>query len=282
KDNFADPRTGIKRIIPDYTSYSLGAYGIGHYRISSHWLAEAGIRYDFTHLDAMKYYTKNQWQKKGYDLLFSDWIVGEYGSKYLVNPVKDYHNISATIGVKYRLDNAYVFRLNYALSNRAPNPSELFSDGLHHSAASLEIGDLSLQSEQSNKLALSFKKQEGDFTFTVAPYVNDITNFINSRPTGVQETIRGAFLRYNYQQVDAGLLGLDLDLSYRFNSHFSYRGSLSMVDGQETASNRPLIGIPATNTRHELSYTIPNWHQFRLSLTGQAVFTKQQYPNDNF
>ncbi len=282
KDNFADPRTGVQRIIPDYHSHSFGAFATGFYEINRNWLIEAGLRYDYSHIDAKKYYNKVRWHAAGYDEDFADIVMGEYGSQYLTHPIFSYDNISATAGVKYTLSTNYLLRLNYALSNRAPNPSELFSDGLHHSAASIELGDLRLDSEHSGKLSLSFEKQAGDFTFIIAPYLNRIDNFINMEPRGVQKTVRGAFLKYKYQQNDARLIGMDVDVNYKFNKHFSYHGNFSTVDGREIDSDRPLIAIPPTNTSHTLTYKNPDWHQLTVSLHGNAVFTKQHYPNDNF
>lgn len=282
KDNFANPETGVQRIIPDYISYAVGAFAIGHYSFTSNWLVEAGLRYDYSHIDAKKYYNKTQWSKQGYDADFSDIIKGDYGSQYLVNPVFKYQNISATAGFKYSFKEAYNLRFNYAMSNRAPNPSELFSDGLHHSSASLELGQLRLDSEKSHKIALSFEKEQGDFSFTVSPYLNYISNYITTTPTGLEETVRGVFLRYEYQQKDAHLLGLDADASYQFNKNFSYFGKLSMVDGKETRSKRALLDIPATNLSQNITYTHDKWHNLTMRLKGDANFTKKHYPNDNF
>src|SRR5699024_4599628 len=43
KNNFANPATGVQRLIPDYKRYTLGAYTLGHYQFNSNWLVEAGI-----------------------------------------------------------------------------------------------------------------------------------------------------------------------------------------------------------------------------------------------
>src|SRR5699024_4665258 len=133
----------------------------GHYTINDHWLAEAGLRYDYSHIDAHKYYNKTRWHNKGYDNDFSNLIIGDIGSQYLTHPVFHYGNLSATAGMRYSLNADYDLRLNYAMSNRAPNPSELFSDGLHHSSASLEIGELRLDSEHSHKVSFAFEKKHG-------------------------------------------------------------------------------------------------------------------------
>lgn len=282
KKNSANPNTGVQRIIPDYKSFAIGAYATGHYIFNPSWLVEAGLRYDYFHIDAKKYYNKVRWNERDYDRDYANLIIGDYGSQYLTRPIFHYNNFSATTGVKYSINSMLNLRLNYALSNRAPNPSELFSDGLHHSAASLELGDLRLNSEHSNKVSISFEKKKGNFLFTVAPYINFIRDYINTEPHGLEETVRGTFLKYTYRQNDARLLGLDLDANYKFTDNFSYQGKFSMVDGRETGSHRPLIDIPATNMSHAITYQNHKWNQLTLTLRGEAVFTKKNYPNDNF
>jgi len=282
KDNFANPDTGVQRIIPDYIGYGFGAFATGFYELNSNWLVEAGLRYDYSHIDAKKYYNKTRWYNQGYDQDFSDLIIGDYGSQYLVNPKFDYNNISATAGVKYDFDSNYELRLNYAMSNRAPNPSELFSDGLHHSAASLEIGQLRLKSENSHKISLCLDKSKGRFNFSISPYLNYINKFINSEVNGLEETVRGVFLRYEYQQMDSRLIGVDVDADYTFNENFSYFGKFSMVDGRETRSGRAIVDIPATNMSHNLTYHNHEWHDLHLGLRGDFHFTKKRYPDDNF
>src|SRR5699024_10834172 len=94
KLNFADPETGVQRIIPNYKSYAFGALATGHYTIDDHWLAEAGLRYDYSHIDAHNYYNKTRWDNKGYDNDFSNLIIGDIGSQYLTHPVFHYGNLS--------------------------------------------------------------------------------------------------------------------------------------------------------------------------------------------
>lgn len=283
KLNYADPSTGVQRIIPNYKQYAFGAFATGNYTFNRHWLAEAGARYDYSHIDAHKWYDKTRWDQQNYDDEFKNLITGEHGSQYLTHPVFHYNNISATAGIKYSFYPDMDVRLNYAMSNRAPNPSESFSDGLHHSSASLELGELRLDSEHSHKVSLAFEKDKGDFTFTLSPYFNYIDNYINSEPDGLEETVRGSFLRYQYQQVNARLLGLDVDLDYQFNKNFAYQGKFSTVDGRETGnSHRALIDIPATNMSHAISYQNQSWHQLAFTLRGEATFRKKHYPDDNF
>lgn len=283
KANFANPETGVQRIIPDYKSLAFGTFLTGNYTFNPSWLVEAGIRYDYSRINAKKYYNKTRWHNQKYDQYFSELLIeGDYGSQYLTNPDFEYNNISATAGVKYNFFTNYELRLNYAMSNRAPNSSELFSEGLHHSAASLELGELRLGSEHAHKISLGLEKKKGDFTFTLAPYINYIDNYINKEPKGLEETVRGVFLRYEYQQNDVRLLGLDLDANYRISDHFNYRGKFSTVDGRETGSERALFDIPATQLSQAFSYQNYSWHNLNLTVRGKANLKKQNYPDDNF
>ncbi|MBQ0741173.1 TonB-dependent receptor, partial [Aquimarina celericrescens] len=67
-------------------------------------------------------------------------------------PNFDYHNVSGTIGATHTFANDWQLITNLCSASRAPNPSELFSDGLHHSLARIELGELQIDSEQSFKI----------------------------------------------------------------------------------------------------------------------------------
>ena len=129
QNNFANPDTGVRRLIPDYDKYDFGVYGITEWVINDDLTLDAGLRYDFNRIDAKKFYQTSRWNERGYNADFSDIIIDDLGTQLLTNPVFDYHNISASIGAKYHLNDDSYLLVNYGLSSRPPNPSELFSDG---------------------------------------------------------------------------------------------------------------------------------------------------------
>lgn len=280
--NFPDPATGVRRLIPDYKKYALGGFVVGNVNLSDQLLLESGLRYDYTHVDAQKYYLKARWEQKGYDEDFSNIIVSEASSQYLTNPVFDYGNFSFTSGLKYSFGTGYQVRFNYGMANRPPNPAELFSDGLHHSSAVIELGDLRLDSERSHKFSLDFQKQLGRFNYAVNLFYNPIQDFIYIQPTGVESTIRGAFPVYEFRQANALLLGTDLDASYRFSPSFRYNGRFSYVKGTNRETDEPLVDIPSANTYNAITYTNTDWHQFEATLRTDWVFEQHEYPNNNF
>ena len=60
--------------------------------------------------------------------------------------------------LKKILKNGLSTTINLSYSTRSPNASELFSDGLHHSLATIELGDLRMKQEKGLKLLLSLEK----------------------------------------------------------------------------------------------------------------------------
>ncbi|WP_373518954.1 TonB-dependent receptor domain-containing protein, partial [Pricia sp.] len=278
QNNFANPDTGVRRLVPDYDKYDVGAFATGEYTVSNTLLLDAGLRYDFNYIDAKKFYRTSRWEERGYDVEFPDLVIENLGTQLLTNPKFEYHNFSATAGLQYDLDTETELRFNYALSQRAPNPSEIFSDGLHHSAARIELGDLRIKSETSQKLSLSIQKEGDTWGYTFAPYANFIKDFIVLEPTGVEFNIRGAFPVWTYRQTTARLLGLDANLFSQWTPHWRTDHNFSIVKGIDTDLGRPLINIPATHFRNSLSYTNSAWKDFKITLESQYVFRQNEFP----
>ena len=279
QDNFANPATGVRRLIPDYEKYDLGSFITGEYYLTDFWILEGGLRYDFNRIDALKYYQVSRWEERGYDQEFSELVIADLDSQLLTNPVFDYHNISASAGIAYNLEDQS-FRFNYALSQRAPNPSELFSDGLHHSAARIELGDLRIDKETSHKFSLSLEKRFGGWGYSVEPYANFIQDFVLLEPTGVEFTIRGAFPVWSFRQTNARLLGIDLSAYVDYSDNWRSDHAFSLVKGKDTENNIALINIPAANFNNQVSYKKPGWHDFEISLQSQYVLRQNEVPDN--
>jgi iron complex outermembrane recepter protein len=281
--NDASPDTGIRPLIPNYNKSDAGAYGIFTRRFSNNLTWEAGLRYDFSHVDASKYYQVSRWDDLGYNDGSLDHIITEdLGSQYLTNPKFTYHNISASAGVRTQLAAGLDLLGNMSLAMRNPNPGELFSDGLHHSNATIELGSLRTKKEQSVKASATLVKAEGNFTFEVTPYVNSIRDFVYLQPTGVEYTIRGTFPVYRYKQTNALMAGADVHVGYNLSKSLSYSFNGAYVYGQNTRDNVALIDMPPLNLTHTVRYTHKPWHNFFAEVRSESVFTQSRYPDYNF
>lgn len=280
--NIANPETGVRRLIPDYDMYALGAYGIANFKLNEQWLLEVGGRFDYTHMDAFKFYRSSFWESRNYDVIFSDIVVEELDNQVLANPQLNFYNGSGTLGSTYSFGKDYQLFINYSIASRTPNPSELFSEGLHHSASRIEIGDLRFDSEIGHKLMLSLNKRSQLFSYTINPFINVITDFIVIEPTDVRQTIRGNFQVWEYRQTNAKLIGIDVDASYSISGNFIYNGQLSLVKGYDRTRNEPLINMPPAQIKNEIVFQKNSINNLRLSLESEYNFRQNEYPDNNF
>lgn len=104
QNNFANPDTGVRRLIPDYDKYDLAAFAVAEVDGQDNWTYDAGLRYDFTRMDAKKFYRESRWIERGYDVDFPQFVQSDLGTSLLTNPVFNYHNIAATAGMKKVFD----------------------------------------------------------------------------------------------------------------------------------------------------------------------------------
>ncbi|GAA4276087.1 TonB-dependent receptor [Aquimarina mytili] len=279
--NTPDPDTGVRRLIPDYNKISAGVFAITEFTISDHITADAGIRYDFVNVDAKKFYEKEFWDDRAYNVQFADLIIADEGDQWLTNPNFDYNSVSASVGLNYSYGNQNTLLFNASYVNRAPNPVELFSDGLHHSAAIIELGDLNFDQESALKFSLASEHENifGIGRLKVSPYLSLIDNFILLEPTGVDFTIRGSFPIWEYRQTNALLYGIDVDYGLDITETLKFTTGFSYIYGQDTTANEALINMPAPNFRSQLTYQKENWD---IRLTNTSVLKQNRFPNNDF
>lgn len=278
QNNFANPDTEVWRLIPDYDKVDFGFFTVADYGINANWKLDLGLRYDFTRIDAKKFYRTSRWEERGYDQEFGDLIIEDLGTQLLVNPVLDFHNMSFSGGAFHQFEENQNVRFNYAFSQRAPNPSELFSDGLHHSAARIELGDLKIKSERSSKVSASYGYNGESWGFEFTPYFNKINDFILIEPQSVEYTNRGAFPVWSYRQTNAELLGVDVTIYHNWNHQLRSNHRFSWVRGTDKVNAIALINMPAANLYNELGWVKKNWNGLAVTLESQLVFEQGRFP----
>jgi iron complex outermembrane receptor protein len=233
-------------------------------------------------MDVYKYYKTSFWESRGYDELFSDIVIEELANQVLTRPVLDYNNTSAILGTKLSLDNDDTVFINYSLAARSPNPSELFSEGLHHSSARIELGDLRFKSEVGQNIALTYEKIKNKFSLTINSFINKINNFIYIEPVDIQQTIRGSFQVWEYKQTNARLFGADVSFSSKLGDYFSFSHQSSILKGHDLVLNKSLIDMPPANIKNSISYKNSRLNNLKISIESDYMFRQNKYPNNNF
>ena len=280
QNNYSNPETETRRLVPNYDRYAAGLYSVFKYKISQNLNAEAGARYDYTFFDIDKYYNLSDWNEL-YAAQFPQFEVRVNQNRILTNPELTYQNFSYNAGLEYRPSSNFNLKFNYARIGRTPNIAELASDGLHHSAAIIEKGDLAIENERGDQFNLIAEAKlpilDG-LDITVNPYFFNTKNFINQVPSGYQNTQFGAFVIYQYQQIDAKMYGLDVDLNLKITPKFSYIGQGSYVYGQDETNDVPLILMLPPNFRNTLQFNSGNDRNFFVQVNNTTFLKQSRFP----
>lgn len=277
--HFPNPDTGVKRLIPDYNNFSVGSFVEGSTTFKNYWRATAALRSDYQHVSAEKYYKKSRWESLGYDTQFPDFVVERFSTQILTAPVLNYLTFSGAISLSYAKNNN-AFKTHYQYIERPPNPAELFSEGLHHSAARIELGALDLVAEKAHKISFSYQWDTPKGNFYIAPFFNRINDYIALISTGVEFTIRGAFPVWEYQQTNARFIGVDIKHAQNWMEGLKTTHALSVVKAKDLLNNSPFPNIPPVSTTHEIKKSFTNLPGFSLRLQGSYFFEQNETPDN--
>lgn len=282
QENNAVAGTRSRPLIPDFDKFDIASYIIGNYNIDNTTQINAGFRYDYSAINARKVYLLADWRAFNFDQLFPEFEGEIDNTRISTNPNFTFSNVSASFGFSKKWDNNLALLANYGLGNRVPNPSEFFSDGVHHSNARFEIGSLTVKTETAHKFGLSIENNNQNFGFTINPYFKRINGYIELIPTGITTTIKGAFPVWEYNQVDAQIFGLDIDINKKITAQLNYFGNISFIQGDNLTDDISLIHMPSTNFSNRIVYTNSKWNNLNVSLNNKTFLRQKNYPDYNF
>ncbi len=263
QSNYNVPGTGVRPLIPNFTNTTVSLYGFERY-IRSTYELEAGLRTDYRYMKVAKFNDQNE----------------------IIRPTFHWLNLSGSAGGLVRVTPTWQAVLQVATAFRAPGANELFSEGLHHATAALEIGNDSLDIERSLKTIVTIRHHQPGLTIDLSAYVNPINGFIYLQPSGEFElTIRGAFPVFRYEQTNALLTGMDLDVAATLTPWLDYQGQAAMLWADNRQSTSPLFGMPPFQFRHNLLFHIPpspTWGTWSAGIQVRQVLRQNQSPEEDF
>lgn len=284
QDNFPNPATRARRLIPDYYRYDAGIFSHLRYSFSDKLKFEAGLRYDANYWDAYKYYDESEWNER-FAALYPQFVIQNSGSRVLTRPQFKFQNISANLGFAYRPNEQVSLQGSYSLASRSPNAAELFADGLHHSASIIERGNLSISKEVMHQFNFSaeFKAELlSGYKLQVNPYYMISDSFINQIPTGALLTVRGVFPVWDFQQVKARMMGVDADSELKFNEVLKWTSALSYVKGDDLTHQEALIVMPPLSINNALELMLPGRNNLYIQLAHHYTAEQKRFPVRNF
>ncbi|MBT6169462.1 MAG: TonB-dependent receptor [Flavobacteriaceae bacterium] len=221
---------GEEALIPDAKKNDFGIYGLTHIHSVS-WDILIGLRADFRNI-----------KQTDFD--------------------KNFSRLTSSLGFKRKLGEKGVMRINFSRGYRAPNLSELFSEGVHHGTAQYEIGNKNLKEERSSQIDLSIVTSTSNSTFGMDIFYNKLSDYIYLNPTGNKI---GDFKVYNYLQEDASLFGGEIFLSKKTSLDWlSHKTSLAYVSGEKANKGGYLPLIPPVTLKHSFNFEFDN-NSFEIS-----------------
>ncbi len=256
--------------IPNYQSYNIGVFVAEKYS-TGNWVFEAGLRYDWRSI-----FSISDNDRSPYDQLMGNVLApgAAYGTRF-------FSGFSGNTGINYKLKN-WKFVLSGTTAWRAPQVNELFSDGLHHGAARIEKGRADMQTERSYGLAAAVNYNDRKWAFDLDIYHKRIQDFMYLKPTyPPQLTIRGAFPTFEYDQTNASLTGIDVQLSYLIDNHLRLEGKASVLRAFDRVADDWLIQMPADRYEGGAEYLFSGGGRFSQSyvkLTANHVKRQSRVP----
>jgi iron complex outermembrane receptor protein len=169
--------------------------------------------------------------------------------------------VSLSVGLVWDLPEEWSLGTSLARSQKAPNVSELYSDGAHAATRTIEIGDPTLDMETSLGFDLSLRRSGGPLHGDLTLFLNRFDDFIFQMFTG--EEIDGLTV-LQYVHSDAEFLGGELDIEYDLwhnaNRHLDLKLMADYVRAELRDSGEPLPLIPPFRIGGGLHFGSVKWH----------------------
>jgi iron complex outermembrane receptor protein len=247
--------------IPNFHKWQGGAYYTGQYE-NALWLFDFGARYDISKLKAYLYVDDS-----------------------LTSPETTFHNMSYSAGASRMFGHHWIAKLHLGTAWRPPSINELYSDGLHHGAAAIEIGDETLHKEIVYHAQLGAQYKSRLAKLDISAFYNYFDGYINLQPSlPPQLTIVGAFPVFRYRQSDVSLSGVNGQLEIPLRKWLNYTLTGSLIYAVHTGPHTPVYGLPSNRLTNRLRAgetfkKAPAWSWF-AEIEGQQVFEQKRVPAD--
>ena len=157
----------------------------------------------------------------------------------------------ASLGAIWSFADDMSLAVNYALTERHPNSTELFANGPHlainrYERGSVVLGQGFLGKETSGNLDVTLRGRRDRLEWTLTGFINDVDDYILLSPTGQTEDELAVF---EYTQADVELYGFEaearIELLDTGSGHLHGRVFSDYVHAEEKGSGTYLPRIPA-------------------------------------
>ena len=240
---------GEESLIPEYKLFDVGAYATVSKSLD-HVTLNGGLRFDNRHLN---FHSRN------------------------------FSGVTGSVGAVWNASDHFNIRLNMARGFRAPNMSELGSDGVHEGTVRYEVGNPDLKPEYSWQVDLGLDFTSQYVSAQVALFANRIENYIFAK--NIDKVIEAGYRTYEYTQGDARLLGFEAGVDFHPIHSLHFQNTFSMVDAQQmhvSADAQYLPMTPAPRWTSELKYELSHHGHKTLNNAYVALGLEHNFAQNHY
>lgn len=195
----------------------------------------------------------------------------------LIGPTYQDNAYGASIGAIWSMTDQLSLAMNYALTERHPNSTELFANGPHLAVNRFErgsviLGNGFLDKELSSNLDLTLRGRNDVLEWSVTGFINNIDDYILLSPTGEEESELPVF---EFGQTNVEFYGFEvesrIELFDSANGHMHARVFSDFVFAEEEVSGAYLPRVPPWRYGLGFHYT---FNQFSAGI--DAAFHDRQ------
>ncbi len=193
---------GEEFLIPDYNMTDVGVFALAT-RQFDRLNVSGGVRYDHRYLHGQP--------------------LDDDGQPRFVDFTRRFDALTGSLGAVLHAGDNWDFRANVARGFRAPNISELTSNGVHEGSVRYELGDASLKPEYSLQFDLGAEYSNPIVAAQLSMFVSHIDNYIFLHRT--TEVVDPDYDTYRFASGDSRLWGgeFSLDVHPMHNLHIGTR-----------------------------------------------------------
>ena len=259
-----DVTKGTYFIIPSYQQFDIGPFVYVKKTINKIDIS-GGIRYDNRSFTSDALYTKPN-SVTGFDMPVADSAGAGF---HFANIKHNYNGLSGSFGFTYNATDKLSFKANIARGYRAPNISEISSNGVHPGTNSYQIGGLKFKPEFSTQEDIGVVYASKFIVINASLFNNYIKNYIFNQKlvtaSGDDSIIVAPNQTFKYRQGQANLYGGEMNIDFHPIKNLHFENSFSAVYALNKSSNdgkklndsaKYLPFIPPFHGASELRYDI--------------------------
>lgn len=222
---------GDEFLIPAYNLFDFGVFATVSKSLSQRFHLAGGLRFDTRHLHSHSLIDEGEERFTAFSRTFNG-LTGSIGGIY---------NVSEKIDVKLNVSRGY----------RAPNLSELGSNGEHEGTLRYEIGNSQLKQEYSWQLDAGIDYSSKYLSFQFSLFANRINNYIFIQRLG--DGMIDNIPVYQYTAGDARIMGGEARFIIHPIQHLHFENSFSYVNSVQLHQSKESKYLPFTPAPRWLS-----------------------------